>query len=177
MTVRALLALLDEIDQQGGPQAARDGRLHLPDHHQQGPEPMNQPTSPITSPAAEPQPLSVGQLLKWGEDHDDAEVQDQASRARVLLGGLRHRYAADQELTAITDERAQLEKRLAEIQAREAELAPPRKAGRAPTSPDTKAARAWAAENGIDCPPRGRVPKTVMDAWRAALPQASEPAA
>jgi len=31
MTIAALMALLDEIDQQGGPEAARQNRLHLPD--------------------------------------------------------------------------------------------------------------------------------------------------
>lgn len=178
MTVAALRRLLDEIDHQGGPDAARQWRLHIPDDPQEGPTPMPQPVTvpglTLPRPADESQPLPVGQLLKWGDEHDDEEVRDQAARARVLLGGLRRRHAVDQELTAIADERAQLEKRLAEVQAREAELAPPKKAGRrTPTSPDTKAARAWAAANGVDCPPRGRVPKTVMDAWRASLPQAS----
>ncbi|MFC8945942.1 Lsr2 family DNA-binding protein [Streptomyces rochei] len=135
---------------------------------------------PKTAAALSPEakPIPVGQLLKWGDEHDDEEVRDQAARARVLLGGLRRRHAVDQELTAIADERAQLEKRLAEVQAREAELAPPKKAGRrTPTSPDTKAARAGAAANGVDCPPRGRVPKAVMDAWRASQQQIGDPAA
>ncbi|MFI1021291.1 Lsr2 family DNA-binding protein [Streptomyces olivaceus] len=178
MTVAALRRLLEEIDHQGGPEAARHWRLHLPDDHQEGPDPMSQPTPDVQlkadadvrlRAAAEPPTIPVGQLLKWGDDHHDAEVQDQAARARVLLGGLRRRHAADQELTAMADERAQLEKRLAEIQAREAELAPPKKkAGRATPSYDAKAVRAWAAETGIECPPRGRVPKAVLDQWRAA---------
>ncbi|MGI5408684.1 Lsr2 family DNA-binding protein [Streptomyces chartreusis] len=28
--------------------------------------------------------------------------------------------------------------------------------------------RAWAAENGVDCPRVGQIPKRVLDAWRAA---------
>lgn len=190
MTVAALRRLLDEIDHQGGPEAARQWRLHIPDDPQEGPVAM---TTAFTPPSElvsalmpktaaaltpEPKPIPVGQLLKWGDDHDDEEVRDQAARARVLLTALRRRHDADQELTAITSKREQLEKELAALQAREAELAPPKKAGRrTPTSPDTKAARAWAAANGVDCPPRGRVPKTVMDAWRASQQQIGDPAA
>lgn len=113
--------------------------------------------------------IPVGQLLKWGDDHDDPQVQDQAARARVLLGGLRRRHAADQELAAISSEAEELEQRLAELRAREAELAPAKKAGRRVSpSYDAPAVRAWAKAAGVDCPDRGRVPKAVLDAWRAA---------
>lgn len=189
MTIAALRRLLEEIDHQGGPEAARRNLLRIPEDPQEGPAAMAQPipTSPapdvrlragadVRLRAAEPPAIPVGQLLKWGDDHDDAEVQDQAARARVLLGGLRRRHAADQELTAITDERAQLEKRLAEIRAREAELTPPKKKGsrRASPSYDAKAVRAWACEAGVACPAVGRVPKAVLDAWRAALAEKGE---
>ncbi|MDT0387861.1 Lsr2 family DNA-binding protein [Streptomyces dubilierae] len=115
------------------------------------------------------QPLPVGQLLAWGDSHADPEVQDQAARARAALAGLRKRHAADQELTAITTETEQLEKRLAELRAREAELAPAKpKTRRKPAAYPAAEVRAWAKENGVDCPPVGRVPKTVVDAWREA---------
>ncbi|MFI2437426.1 histone-like nucleoid-structuring protein Lsr2 [Streptomyces sp. NPDC018693] len=178
MTIAALRRLLDEIDTQGGPEAARQWRLHLPDTPQKGPDPVAQPVpplAPIPEPtiktAAEPQAIPVGQLLKWGEEHPDPAVRDQASRARVLLTGLRRRHAADQELTAIATEAEQLEKRLAELRAREAELAPKpkkRKSGSYVRDYDTRTVRAWAAANGVDCPRVGQIPKTVLDAWRAA---------
>ncbi|WP_052479816.1 histone-like nucleoid-structuring protein Lsr2 [Streptomyces sp. NBRC 110035] len=118
--------------------------------------------------------IPIGRLLKWGEDHPDTDVQDQAARIRAGLLGLRRRYAADQELTAIATEREQLEKRLAELGSREAELAPA-KAKRKRATPvrdyDTRTVRAWAAENGVDCPAVGQIPKRVLDAWRASLPQ------
>ncbi|MFF0510980.1 hypothetical protein [Streptomyces sp. NPDC004250] len=171
MTVRALLALLDEIDHQGGPQAARDWRLSLPDHHTpEGPQPMNQPatfTRPTSMPA-EPPAISVGQLLKWGDEHPDSDIRDQAARARVLLTGLRRRHASDQELTDVRSKREQLEKELADLQAREAELAPPRKGKRKPVDYPAAEVRAWAKQAGVDCPPVGRVPKAVVEAWRAA---------
>ncbi|MFF9215584.1 Lsr2 family DNA-binding protein [Streptomyces viridosporus] len=135
------------------------------------------PEPPIKPAAVEPQPLPVGQLLKWGDDHADPDVRDQASRARIALTGLRRRHAADQELAALTEEREQLEQRLAELRAREAELAPA-KAKRKRSAPtrdyDTRTVRAWAAENGIDCPRVGQLPKRVLDAWRATTKQQAE---
>lgn len=118
--------------------------------------------------------LPIGRLLKWGEDHPDTDVQDQAVRVRAGLLGLRKRYAADQELTAITTEAEQLEKRLAELRAREAELAlkPKKKRGSYTRDYDTREVRAWADANGVDCPRVGQIPKRVLEAWRASLPKA-----
>ncbi|MGW0495074.1 Lsr2 family DNA-binding protein [Streptomyces sp. NPDC003007] len=186
MTIAALRRLLDEIDHQGGPEAARHNRLHLPDDERPH-EPMT--TAPVRNPAPpivdvqlkaaadvqlrEPEQLPVGKLLKWGDEHPDPEVQDQAARARAALTGLRQRHAADQELTAITTEAEQLEKRLAELRARKAELAPTKAKPRRKVQRDydTREVRAWAAENGIDCPRVGQLPKRVLDFWRASHPQ------
>ncbi|MER5213673.1 histone-like nucleoid-structuring protein Lsr2 [Streptomyces sp. NPDC002838] len=186
MTVAALRRLLDEIDTQGGPEAARHNRLHLPD--ERTPEPMTtapaRPARPVVDvqlkAAAdvrlrEPEQLPVGQLLKWGDDHPDADVRNDAASARAALAGLRRRHAADQELTAITTEAEELEKRLAELRAREAELAPAKaKKKRASfvRDYDTRTVRAWADANGVDCPRMGQIPKRVVEAWRASLPQA-----
>ncbi|MEV6833530.1 histone-like nucleoid-structuring protein Lsr2 [Streptomyces sp. NPDC051133] len=181
MTVAALRRLLDEIDRQGGPEAARQNRLNLPD---EGTQPMSTAPAIPQPPAVDvrlrsvsEQPaeqISVGQLLKWGDDHSDPTVQDQAARARIALHGLRQRYGADRELTVLTSEEEQLEKRLAEVRARKGELAPA-KAKKPRKTVDYPAAevRAWAAANGHDCPSVGRVPKAVVDAWRAANPAAS----
>ncbi|MFF4179651.1 histone-like nucleoid-structuring protein Lsr2 [Streptomyces sp. NPDC001750] len=178
MTIAGLHHLLDEIDTQGGPEAARQWCLTIPDT-EKGPDPMAHP-SPVTEPpsrntAATEPAISVGQLLKWGEDHDAPDVRDQAARARMALTGLRRRYAADQELAALTSEREQLEKRLAELLAREAELTatrPKKKRSSYVRDYDTRKVRAWAAENGVDCPRVGQIPKRVLDAWRTSLPQA-----
>lgn len=183
MTIAALRALLDEIDTQGGPDAARQWRLDL--------DPLTERTPPMTTaPALRPTPpvvdvqlkdsadvrlrepaaLPVGQLLKWGDEHPDPEVQDQAARARAALASLRQRHAADQELTAITTEAEQLEKRLAELRAREAELAPAkakRKRGSYVRDYDSREVRAWAEQNGVECSSAGQIPKRVLDAWRA----------
>ncbi|WDO09922.1 Lsr2 family protein [Streptomyces murinus] len=155
MTIAALRALLVEIDQEGGPEAARQGRLQSPDESTE----MTTTTGP----------LPEGPLLDWADEHQDPDIRGQAARARAALAGLRGRYEADQELTAITTEAEQLEKRLAELRAREAELVPARpKNKRKPLDYPVAEVRAWAAANGIACPARGRIPKTVVDAWTEA---------
>ncbi|HET9382569.1 MAG TPA: histone-like nucleoid-structuring protein Lsr2 [Streptomyces sp.] len=168
MTIAALLRLLDEIDAQGGPDAARQGRLHLHDHQEAAPE-MTQP-APQTPPAPEPGApgIPAGQLLAWADAHTDPAVQAEAARARELLTSLRTRHAADQELAAITTEAEQLQKRLAQLQARQAELAPPKAKKRTSPSYPSAEIRAWAKEAGVSCPAVGRVPTAVIDAWRKA---------
>ncbi|MFD8251933.1 Lsr2 family DNA-binding protein [Streptomyces werraensis] len=179
MTLAALRRLLDEIDTEGGPEAARRGRPTTTDHHhQEGPQTMAQPAPqlptidpPLKAVSTEPKPIPVGQLLAWGDQHTDPDVRDQAARARAALVGLRRRHEADAELTAITTEAEQLEQRLAELRQREAELTPT-KAKKKRTAPardyDTRTVRAWAAANGIECARIGQIPKRVLDAWRAA---------
>lgn len=133
------------------------------------------PAKPTAQAAAEALPVSS--LLAWGDEHPDTDIQDQAARGRAILTGLRKRYAADQELTAITTEAEQLEKRLAELRAREAELAPakaktPRR--KIDLGYDSRAVRAWAREAGVDCPATGRVPKAIVDQWKAATSPAGD---
>lgn len=180
MTIGAFRRLLAEIDTQGGPDAARHNRLHLPDEGTT--DPMS--TAPhvavkagadvrLKAVTTNTEQITVGQLLAWGDKHPDAEVQDQAARARIALHGLRQRHTADQELAAIDSEEEQLAKRLAELRARKAELAPAKaKKQRKPVDYPAAEVRAWAKGRGMDCPATGRVPKAVVDAWRAAQPEA-----
>lgn len=170
MTIAALRALLEEIDQQGGPKAARQNRLNL----EEGTAPMETtpPPSPPDTRAAvtveDPERIPIGKLLAWADAHLDPQIQDQSARARANLAGLRQRYAADHELAAISTEAERLEQRLAELRAREAELTPakPRRASKS-ADYDSTVVRAWARDNNIACSPTGRVAKTVVDAWRA----------
>jgi hypothetical protein len=162
MTIAALRRLLDEIDTQGGPEAARNNRLRLPDEGTEQPM-TTAPAHPVADvrlrAIAETSELPVGKLLTWADQHPDPEVYKQAVRAREALASLRQRHAAEQ-----------LEKRLAELRAREAELAPAkpkRKRGAYVRDYDTRTVRAWADANGVDCPRVGQIPKRVLDAWRA----------
>lgn len=110
--------------------------------------------------------LPIGRLLAWADGHDDQEIRDQSARARLVLAALRRRYDSDKELAAITTEAEELEQRLAELQARRAVLVPAKPKKR--PDPNAAAARAWAREAGVDCPPTGRVPKAVVIAWHSA---------
>ncbi|MGC4918680.1 Lsr2 family DNA-binding protein [Streptomyces albogriseolus] len=128
-------------------------------------------TAQPSTAAATAEALPVDQLLEWGDAHTDPEVQDQAARARATLVGLRRRHAADAELTAITSEAEELEQRLAELRARQAELTPAKKATKKQAVQrdyEPATVRAWAKDNGVDCPATGRVPKAVVEAWRTA---------
>ncbi|MFJ8606307.1 hypothetical protein ACIRH0_03835 [Streptomyces sp. NPDC093675] len=111
--------------------------------------------------------LSVDELLDWGDKHPDPEVADQATRARAAFEGLRHRHTTDRRLFALEFESTQLERRLAELQAQRAALAPRRpKGARGKVDYPAATVRAWAAANGMPCPRTGRVPDRVVKAWR-----------
>lgn len=114
-----------------------------------------------------PEQATVGALLAWGDQHVDRAIRDQAAQARAAVTGLRTRYTADRELEQITSEAAQLEERLAELHARQEQLAPAKpKKRKSPLDYDAAVVRAWARDHNIPCPDRGRVPKNVLDAWR-----------
>lgn len=170
MTIAALRALLDEEL----PHVPRHPAPRFPHRHFTAKEtPTMQPTARPSAPQPTqdtPTPLPIGKLLAWGDQHPDTDIQNQAARARAALTGLRQRYATDQELAAITTEAEQLQQRLAELRARQAELEPPKARRRRGTAVDYDSAtvRAWARDNGVDCPAVGRPPKRVVDAWRAA---------
>ncbi|MFJ4365099.1 WhiB family transcriptional regulator [Streptomyces chartreusis] len=137
--------------------------------------PAERTEPPMTNTPAPPpdnQLVTTSTLLRWAADHSDPHVKAEAASAEAALAGLRQRYAADQELTAITTEAADLEKRLAELRAREAELAPTPKKARKPVDYPAAEVRVWAREQNISCPASGRVPKAVVDAWRAAQQEA-----
>ncbi|RSR98060.1 hypothetical protein EF913_28435 [Streptomyces sp. WAC04189] len=122
-------------------------------------------------PVAQSPVLPVDKLLDWGERHVDPDVQAQASRARIALTGLRNRYASDLELNEISDEEEKLVAQLAELRSRKAALLPAKaKSSRKPDYPAAEV-RAWAAANGFEVSPTGRVPRKVVDAWRAATQQ------
>ncbi|MFE9645812.1 histone-like nucleoid-structuring protein Lsr2 [Streptomyces sp. NPDC006365] len=78
------------------------------------------------------------------------------------------RRAVDAELEQITDEKSQLQMRLAELAAREDTLRPSKPAKKKTKRLDYDAAevRAWARQNGHEVPARGRIPSPVLDAWR-----------
>lgn len=168
MTIAALRA----IQNQEFPEVHRRPALRLPHQPATAKEAPAMPTTPMPPAAAastDTVELPVGQLLAWAHQHEDPKVQDQGAQVRAALAGLRQRHEADTELAAITTEAEQLERRLAELRAREAELAPPKpKTKRKAVAYPAAEVRAWARINGMNCPATGRIPGIVVDAWRRA---------
>jgi hypothetical protein len=141
------------------------------------------PAAP-TAPAAPPPALpvdAIGELLDQAEASQIPKLQRAAGKVRDLLADLRTQLAEHTREAQLRAEQAELEQRLAVIReqlrprrqqpAAVAPAATPGAAGTgADTEPavDTKKVRAWAAEQGLDCSTHGRVPGTVLTAYREA---------
>lgn len=136
-----------------------------PDPTERTPEMDNSIPAPRPAEPNKEQP-TIPALLIWAADHADAKIRKAAEQAQGALDILRARHRADEQLASIDEESARLERRLAELQARKADIAP--KAKTPSRDYDPADVRAWAATHGTDVPPRGRVPKKVVDDWRAA---------
>lgn len=112
--------------------------------------------------------MPVGQLLAWAAGHSDAKIRKASGQARDALDILRARHHADEQLKSIDEEAARLEKRLALLREQKAAISPGKSKAAVERDYEPADVRAWAATQGTDVPPRGRVPKKVLDDWRAA---------
>lgn len=139
--VREALTRLARMDRQEAGRVLRD---------------RDSPTRPAGAPVA-----SWEDLLAAGESHAQARIQALAGKARALLTTLRTVLDEEQRTAAAKARVAELEQQLAQARA-EAGVSRPLTVAK---NPDAKAARAWAAKKGVPCPPRGRVPQEVMDAY------------
>lgn len=97
-----------------------------------------------------------------------ARLERLAEKIHDLLDQLEAELGLHERGRALREEQAKLQERLAQIKA---ELRGDRPASSAPEPEPSgnRAVRAWAAENGIECPARGRVPARVLDAYREAV--------
>ncbi|GAA3718000.1 Lsr2 family DNA-binding protein [Streptomyces tremellae] len=138
--------------------------------HPADPAPADSPERPV---AADAEQLPVGALLAWAREHDDKTVRAHGERTTESLAALRARHAADRELAALTVEEAELTRRLEQLVARRAELAPTRKPSARRADYDPRAVRAWAQEHGHEVAPRGLIARDVVEAWRAAQQDAT----
>lgn len=90
-----------------------------------------------------------------------AEADAAAEEARVT--------ALEEKRAAVEQMRVRLERGRAELAALEAGAAPA-KVEPERTGPTNAELRAWAAEQGIECPARGKIPGRVREAWQEANP-------
>ena len=154
-----------------------------------------QPVPPAKQPPAQggivrrPQPTAEAapvrpahrDLIDEGKAHSSARIQRAATKAQVALETLSKLLdatrAEEAEKRKRAAEEAARKQRITELEqllaAEKASLRGKRAAAATvargdTTGPSAKQVRAWAAENGVDCPATGRVPARVVDAYLAA---------
>lgn len=134
--------------------------------------------------APRPTPMANGTelLIVSAEKSAKARTRRLAAKVREDLGVLRDLVVAERKETEAAkvkaEETARLKAEVAELEqqlaAKKAALRPPSKPKQSQPKPasqrDSKAIRAWAAENGVECPGFGRVPQPVVEAYEAAHP-------
>lgn len=143
------------------------------------PAPPKRPQAPTPTPAVRLSVATVAELVTRAADMDDKAVQreltrvtDALARLRAAVGTVDDRAEQERQRKAVLDEVAQLEEQLAAAKARAKELAggkgtTPKGASR-PDREKSKAIRAWAAEHGVECSDRGKIPQRVVDQYEAA---------
>lgn len=142
--------------------------------------PTTEPEPQTTEPQSEPGPvdeLDFEALLQAADATGVPRLQRAVVKVRDLATELRTDLAEHTREATLRAEQAELEARLAaikeQLRPRRAQPVLPAAAaagGEGDQAPlDTKTVRAWAAEQGIDCPARGRIPGAVTDAYRQAV--------
>lgn len=108
-------------------------------------------------------PDQIATLLSEADKSTRARTRKRAERIRSLVAELGFLLSAerdeDQFKESARKEVEKLERKLAEAKARL------RGGSEATGSSDAKEIRAWAAEVGLDCPSRGRIPEVVRSAY------------
>ncbi|MGI5223573.1 WhiB family transcriptional regulator [Actinoallomurus sp. CA-142502] len=107
------------------------------------------------------------ELLRRGENSSLPTTRTTAEKVRAAVDDLQRRVKTEAVEQQVLDEIAALEKQLAARRAKLQELRPGKTTGRRPAGdgPNPKDVRAWAASRGIKCPPRGRIPQEVREAY------------
>lgn len=134
-------------------------------------------TTPTPPTIVEPVPLRPVErdLIAEGKASTVARVRNAAVRAegslQALADLLDETRAAEEAKAAAEREKAEARAEVARLEKKLRDARERLKGGRKDDGPslDAKTVRAWAAENGVTCPPVGRVPGTVMDAYREAV--------
>lgn len=110
-------------------------------------------------------------LIRRGEKSPSAATRTAAKKARDAVAQLRQRVRDEEIEKRVRDEITELEAKLATAKRKLRTVKPatsrPRPLG-LPDGVTPKQLRVWAANNDVACPAHGRIPKTVIDAYRAA---------
>jgi hypothetical protein len=132
------------------------------------------------APATDTAVLPIHEVLSMAQASDSVRTRNLGEKIAALLADLAERVNGE---AAEAKARAEAERIRSELAAKEARLAQelahvrqslrrssarPGSTESTPTDMDPKVVRAWAAENGMECNAKGRVPQRVVDAWREA---------
>lgn len=128
-----------------------------------GPSPTSRADQPVVADQPED---TIADLIRRAVTSDVPRLVKLADKIQDLVDQLEADVAEHERGAELRAEAARLEARLAEIRGEigsKRPTAPVDRPGR-----DTKAIRAWAARCGLVCPARGRVPRTVIEAFEEA---------
>jgi hypothetical protein len=137
--------------------------------------PRNQQRTPVPGPTPAAAPAAavnggapvdrVKDKIAVALKHDSPDIRRKAQAANQALVKLDTALTEWGTKQAARERIAELERALAQAKAK---LHGPRKPSTAAPVGEAAQARAWARKNKVECPSHGRVPKTVLDAWREA---------
>ena len=91
-------------------------------------------------------------------DHPSKQIARAAKRVMDAVAALDKAWAADAAKAELRAERDRLKEQLADVEQR-------LRGGPPVVVRDWAAIRAWAADNGHDCPDTGKVPNRIVDAY------------
>jgi hypothetical protein len=131
------------------------------------------PPTPAPTPTATPDRIEA--LLFAAERSGLARLTAKATRCRALLDELRQGVAESEaersalaEVTAARQALDSANARLRELRGKPAPVAEGAEVVEPSADPDARTVRAWAAANGVECGPIGRVPRGVVEQYLAA---------
>ncbi len=107
----------------------------------------------------------IADLIQRAVSSEVPRLVKLADKVQDLVDQLEVDVAEHERSAELRAEAARLEARLTEIRG---QLTGKRPSSPTPQGHDNKAIRAWAATRGLDCPARGRIPRTVLEAFEEA---------
>jgi predicted transcriptional regulator len=113
---------------------------------------------------------TTDELLSSAARNPAKRIQNAAQKAQEAIQRVRDLIAEDAGKAEARERVERLKRELAEAQA--ALRGTTVRTGSV-TAIDSKAVRAWAKDNGVECPPVGRVPSGIVEAYQAAHTKAS----
>ena len=132
-----------------------------------GADPRKPTPATVTSMARD----SIASILDAASKSKAARTRTRAEKARALIDELRVTVAQEREdEQRAAEARKEIERLERELAAAKAKLRGTGGKASIDVGSSVSAAelRAWAKANGVECPPMGRVPAAVREAWEAA---------